>query len=94
MTILCFDMDQLPALPFSDDEPVPDAKMFVFEISSLDGMQSRSSFAVDARGVYLADWDKGYPDPELEIELLHHQHVTSGTWPHAIRPKCELIVDG
>jgi hypothetical protein len=91
MSIICFDMNQMPSFPLVGDDPVPNMTTYVLEISCLEGMQERSSFAVDARGLYLADWDKGYPDSDAEFDLLHEEYVRWGTWPTVIRPNCEHI---
>jgi hypothetical protein len=90
MTLFIFDLDQLPTLPLAPGGKIPFATAYVLEISCLQGMQARSSFALDARGIYLADWDKGYPDEHLAYEPLHLGHQLRGEWPDEIRPNCKL----
>lgn len=77
-------------MPLQHKDALPNVHAQVFEISCLEGMQERSSLAVDARGAYLADWDKGYPDPNQDYEDLQRIHVENGGWPFAIRPRCKM----
>lgn len=90
ITIFVFDLSQIPDLPLPHDWVAPPTGGFVLEISCLQGMQERSSIAVDARGIYLADWDLGRPTTDIVYEPLHSMHVDDGLWGHEIRPNCEL----
>lgn len=85
------DTAQLPTMPWPHDEneSVPSATAYAFEVSSLEGMQDESSIVMDARAVYMADWDKGMPDDSAEYEELNTNYRDEDEWPHAIRPNCE-----
>lgn len=70
--------------------PVPSATVYSFEVSSLEGMQDESSVVMDARAVYMADWDKGMPDTGVSYEHMNDLQRDEDDWPYPIRPCCEF----
>lgn len=77
----------MPWLGDEDDQPC--AVVYAFEVSSLEGMQDESSVVMDARGIYMADWDIGMPGHGIEYEDMNEIHRDEDSWPFAIRPNCE-----
>jgi hypothetical protein len=80
-------------MPWTGDVDTPvSATVYAFEVSSLEGMQDESSVVMDARGLYMADWDKGMPDHDIEYETMNEMHRDEDEWPFPIRPNCECTL--
>lgn len=76
-------------MPRNGDQFILPATVYAFAVSSLEGMQDESSVVMDARGLYMADWDKGMPDNSIDYEDMNDMHRDEDDWPLAIRPNCE-----
>ncbi|GMK54649.1 hypothetical protein CspeluHIS016_0112350 [Cutaneotrichosporon spelunceum] len=84
--IFLIDTTQLPQMPWTGDEDTTlSAITHAFEVSSLEKIQEESSLVMDARGLYLADWDRGMPGV-IEYESLHEAYRNDDSWPFPIRP--------
>lgn len=63
---------------------------FSFEVSCLENISELSSIAMDSRGVYMCDWDKGWPSRDVDYEDLHDLEANVDAWDWNIRANCEF----
>ncbi|BEI81421.1 hypothetical protein CcaverHIS002_0205810 [Cutaneotrichosporon cavernicola] len=90
--VFVLDTTQLPSMPWNGSEDMKvSATVFVFEDSSLEMIQDESSVVMDARGLYLADWDKGMPDATISYEDMNKMYRDYESWPFTIRPNWGCI---
>lgn len=84
------DFPDLSSVKTESDE-VPPLPASGFEISSIEDLQYRSWVAVDARGVYLSDWDKGFPTNTANYEHAHEEQM-GGHWDYEVEPNCKCTL--